>query len=380
MTLLIEDTARNNLAAWTADASQNSDVSGAVISPFTTPRAATGYKQSALQTVERLQDSGLTVWFDVETHALQMPAVGDFRYYNAWDLWSAQVGDLSDSAEISDHIGQVFERQDELGVPHLAPTILLHSAQSRESQRAVEIAELAFQIDTDAALGVAGDSAFWSGRAALDAHVGALAQLETGQWFLTVTRHTTVLPVPAMAEEVHGLCRTARALSDDADVHISHGDLAGLPAIAAGATSLGTGWDPRQRVVAYASYETRSAGDGGQWFQQATLEGLLSLLTRGEATVLYQQDQALAARLLPGAVPPGPGEAFLHHADVLSRVVAGLRGASAQAAYTDLSTRYGAAAADWPTVAQHIGVTSRATGWLGGVSAGLSLYAQTEGF
>jgi hypothetical protein len=184
-----------------------------------------------------------------------------------------------------------------------------------------------------------------------------------------------------MAEEVHGLSRTARALSEDAEVHISHGDLAGLPAISAGATSLGTGWDPRQRVLSYASYEARGAGgDGGQWFQQTTLEGLLSLLVRGEATLLYQQDQQLANRLIPGLVPPGPKEAFIHHADVLSRITQGLQDADDAEAYEDLRQRYVDARGEWPTVSRVLGVSSRANSWLSGLAAGLGLYGDTEGF
>lgn len=380
MTLLIEDTARNNLASWTIEALQAGTVTGAVISPFSTPRVSNNYKQSAQQTVQRLQDEGVDVWFDPETHALQMPSVGDFRYYDGWPLWSGQRGSLADAGDMRDHVEHVFAEQDRLGVPHLAPTMLLHSPQSAASQLALDLAQAANDLDPNARLAIAGDSAFWASGTNLDAHIGALAELEPSGWSLSVVRSFTVLAVPAMAEEVHGLCRTARALSEDSDVHISHGDLAGLPAVAGGATTLGTGWDPRQRVSAYSSYEARGAGgDGGQWFQQTTLEGLLSLLVRSEATLLYQQDQNLASRLLPGIVPPGAKEAFLHHADVLARVVSGLTSNDVQGAYDDLQARYTLARGDWPAVAAILGVTSRAGSWLSGPSDGLDRYGLTEG-
>ncbi len=380
MTLVIEDTARNNLASWAIEAVQAATATGAVLSPFSTPRVSNNYKQSAQQTVQRLQGEGVVVWFDAETHALQMPSVGDFRYYDGWPLWSGQRGTLADTGDMRDHVERVFAEQDRLGVPHLGPTSLLHSPQSAASQLALDLAQVANELDPNARLAIAGDSAFWASGTNLDAHVGAVAQLEPPGWSLSVVRSFTVLAVPAMAEEVHGLCRTARALSEDSEVHISHGDLAGLPAIAAGATTLGTGWDPRQRVSAYASYEARSTGgDGGQWFQQTTLEGLLSLLVRSEATLLYQQDQSLASRLLPGTVPPGAKEAFFHHADVLARVVSGLRSNDAQGAYVDLHDRYDAARNDWAAVANLIGVTSRASNWLSGPSDGLDRYGQTEG-
>jgi hypothetical protein len=381
VTVLVEDTARNNLASWTIEAGQAGNAAGAIISPFSTPRVANNYKQSARQTVQRIQAEGLEVWFDPETHALQMPSVGDFRYYGGWPLWSGQRGLLADQGDMRDHVERVFEEQDRLGVPHLGPTILLHSPQSPDSQRALELAQAANSLDPDARLAVVGDSTFWASGSNLDAHVGALAQLEPGGWSLSVARSFTVLAAPVMAEEVHGLCRTARALSEDADVHISHGDLAGLPGVAAGATSLGTGWDARQRVLAYSSYEARGAGgEGGSWFQQTTLEGLLSLLVRSEADVLYAQDRALAMRLLPISVPPDAKNAFLHHVGVLSRVVAALGASDHLGAYKDLRDRYQSARQDWPAVAAAIGISSRADGWLSGPSGGLRSYGQTEGF
>lgn len=381
MNVLIEDTARNNLAAWTLDVVGQGFARGAVISPFSTPRYKTSYKQSARETVTRLVDEGAEVWLDPETHALQMPAVGDFRYYDDWPLWGGPRGQLDSQADRRAHVERVFEEQDELDLPHLAPTVLLHAPQSATSRRALALAEIAVELDPGCRLAIAGDAAFWAAGSSLDAHIGGLAQLEPSGWWLTVARGLTVLPVPALAEEVHGLCRTARALGDDGDVHISHGDLAGLPAIAAGANTLGSGWDPRQRVSAYTSYEARtSGGDGGQWFQQATLEGLLSLLTNADARVLSQQDAALAARLIPGAVPPGPKEAFLHHIEVLDRVASGLVAATYRAAYIDLRDRYRVARHDWPDVANAIGGGSRADAWINPLLGGLELYGQTESF
>ena len=380
MTLLIEDTARNNLAGWAGDAVGAGLAIGAVISSFSTPRQRTSYKQSARETVDRLQADGAEVWLDPETHALQMPTVGDFRYYDDWPLWDGPRGQLTTHAEMRGHVERVFEEQDLLGVPHLAPTMLLHSAQSPASRQALDLARVAIEVDPGCRLAIAGDAAFWASGLTLDAHIGGLAQLEPSGWWLTVARNFNVLPAPAMAEEVHGVCRTVRALSEDSPVHISHGDLSGLPAVAAGAATLGTGWDPRQRVSCYGSYEARTPGDGGQWFQQATLEGLLSLLPRAEASLLEQQDPSLSSRLLPGRVPPGPKEAFTHHAEVLSRVVADLRSRPYGDAYQALSDRYDAAEVDWRAAAAAIGAGARIDTWITPVKDGLQRYGRTEGF
>src|SRR5215203_1085570 len=135
MTIWIEDTARNVLAAWGGETYSRGSASTAVLSPFCTPKEQ-DWKQSGRQTVDRLRDAGLDIWFDPETHALQMPNVGFFRYYSSWDLWSAAPGSLGSEADMRDHVQRVFATQDELGVPHLAPTVLLHSPQSLTSQQA----------------------------------------------------------------------------------------------------------------------------------------------------------------------------------------------------------------------------------------------------
>ena len=204
MPLLVEDTARNNLASWTIRAVESGSAQGGVLSPFTTPRVGTTYKQSGVETAERLRDASADVWFDAATHALQMPNAGDFRYYDDWGLWSASRGVLNTEGDQRDHIQRVFAVQDALQARHLGPTILLHSPQSNTSQRALRMAEIAVTEDSDCYITVAGDSAFWAGGSALDAHIGGLAQVEPNGWFLVVTRNIAVLPVPAAQEEVHG--------------------------------------------------------------------------------------------------------------------------------------------------------------------------------
>jgi hypothetical protein len=197
-----------------------------------------------------------------------------------------------------------------------------------------------------------------------------------------VTRTLTLLPAPAAREEVHGLCRTVRSLSDDGSVHVSHGDLAALPAVVAGANSVGTGWDSRQRVCAYASYVARDDGDddgGGGWLTQVTLEGLLSLLVHSDADVLQNQAAALAQRLVPGTTPPGPSECWKHHADVLERVISGLQ-PGGKGSYESLLAAYQSAQAEWVNVVNSVGGPNRANDWLREVGEGLKLYAQTEGW
>lgn len=360
MSIYIEDTARNTLVAWTTEAARRRPgVLGAILNPFTSPVRRNGFKQSAQTTVSRMHSAGLQAWFDPMTHVLQMPHVGDFRYYDEWPLWGTATPDWSTEPAREDHVRRVFAVQDNLDVPRLAPTLLLHTSQSTTSQHALDMATYARSLG-QCAISVVGDSSFWSSPA-LDAHVAALAQLQPSSWHLAVARTSTVLPVAAAVDELLGLSRTCLALSEDAPIHISHGDMAALPAAACGAVSVGTGWDPRQRVLAYGAFEARpevdpdSAGGGG-WFQRVTFAGLFGSLKPAEAALVGRQAGTLSRRLLPGSIlPPGPKEAFFHHVDVLEDWFSGLAG-NAEIDVPALRDAYERAGTDWGRLAVGAGV------------------------
>jgi hypothetical protein len=383
MSVLIEDSPRN-LPGWIIESVTNGHARGAVVTPWATPfqqHGGAGRKPSAATRIAELQAGGVDVAFDPMTHVLQMSGVGDLRYYQEYDLWAGPQGDLSDQALIEGHVDKVFRLQDSFDVVHCAPTVLLHSGLEMASTVALEIAREAIRRDPDTVLTIAGTQPFWHSGSALDAHIGAMAALAPSAWVLTVVRTETELPVTVMPEEVHGLCRTTRALSEDAPVHISHGDLAALPAVAAGASTVGTGWDQRQRVCAYGHYGARNpdAGGGG-WYQRPTLQGLLGLITSNEAIVLNSRDAPLVARL--GGLPaPGPRETFDHHISTLSAVVGAIDAEQDwEAKYRMLAALYGAARTDWPQVQREANTTTSAGDWIDGLAAGLDLYARTEGW
>jgi len=339
------------------------------------------YHKGAEAMAAALHDVGAEVWFDAMTHGLQMPNVGDFRFYDDFDLWSGTPGNLWTAADQEDHVRRVFALQSRLGARHLGPAILLHHPVSETSQSALELSQTAMDVDDECWLSIAGTSAFWSSTpSALDAHIGALAQIEPAGWFLTVARHMSVLPGDAGHEEIYGLCRTVRALSEYAPVYISHGDLAALPAVAAGATSIGTGWDPRQRVCAFSSYTARDAStEGGNWYQRPTLRGLLGSLKPNEAAILSSQDPALAHRL--GPLPaPGAHEAFNLHLEVLNELVSDLSALDHEGAYRSLTSAYQAAQAEWPRVEMITGTPQGADSWITPFLAGLGRYGADEGW
>lgn len=382
MTVFIEDTPRNNLAAWVPEAVGLGYARGAILSPFASPFVGNSYKPAAPRIVAQLQDADAEVWFDPATHALQMPLVGDFRYYDAWGLWGGTRGDLSSAGLQRDHVRRVLEAQEGLGSQPLSPTVLLDSTSGGPVETALAMAEEALAQRTECALSIAGTPAFWAAEDDLDAVVGAFAQLNARRWLLAVVRSATALPVGASLGEVAGLCRTSRSLQQFGSVHVSHGDLAALPAVAAGASSVGSGWDTRQRVCSSTSYESRdpSAGGGG-WFKRPTFQGLFGLLSRAEAERFVSQESALATRLLPGSLhPDGPKEAFLHHVACLSRLVDTASTGDFQTRYRNLNDLYLTARRNWPVASQAAGTLSAAAQWVEPFMGGLSTYAQGEGW
>jgi hypothetical protein len=351
MSILIEDTARNTLGGWTCDAVKERIVDGAVLSPFATSSENLAHKPSGLRIAEQIRSGGGQIWFDSGTYALGVPGVGDFRHYEKWELWGSAHGELRTPAEIEDHVKRVLKIQTELDATPLAPTILLSGPSTSDVATSVALASACLDVEPSSFLTVAGTPDFWRSGADLDAFIGSIAQLEAKGYFLIVVRPVADLPPAVSSEEISGLCRTVRSLSAFGAVHVSFGDFAGLPAIAAGATSLGTGWDSRQRVCSYTSYAVREPSGGfGSWLKRPTFEGLLTSISRAEAERLFSQDPRLASSLYVGALDPdGAKEAFFHHARCLRNLISRVATAgSHKDRFEALCSIYGEASASWP--------------------------------
>lgn len=387
MTTFIEDSPRSFQAGWISDAHTGGATTGAVLTPWSSPyihRGGPGLKPGIGTRVQELQDAGVPVWFDATTHALQMPGVGDFRYYAEFSLWGGPIGDLTQDAYRREHVRRVFKHQSALNTPFLAPAPLLPSGLNNISTLALETSMVALELQPHSSLTIAGVGTFWSDGHDLDAHVGALAALAPQGWFISFVQPDNELPPKLTADEVYGICRTVRSLSEYAPVHVSHGDFAALPAVAAGATTVGTGWDKRQRVVSFTDYLTRAESTGqASWYQRPTLLGLLSTLDKkSDGALLEQQDPSLAARL--GGLPtvPGPKESFRHHVVQLDAAVRRIQGAgsSYRDRYNELDRMYTEAATNWAAVRVATELRDRTSTWIRSYQQGLRMYAQSEGW
>ena len=269
--------------------------------------------------------------------------------------------------------------QADLGSALLAPTVLVSYPDTPQSQKALHMTAEALSVDAAAWATIAGDQQFWTSGAELDAHVGALDQLQPAGWLLVVVRSETSMPPAATSEEVFGLMRTVYALSQDRPVRVAFGDVAALPAVAAGAEAIGTGWDMRQRICAYQDFEERLADPGGGgWYQRPTLSGLLGGLTTREYQVLVSEDSAMAAALSPGTIGPKPQQAFRHHAQVLTDISDDLDALAGRDRVAALRDRYRAALAVWPAVQQVTGTKLGPAQWIKPFLAGLELFMASE--
>ncbi|MBW9120786.1 hypothetical protein JNB63_11840 [Microbacterium trichothecenolyticum] len=387
MTTFIEDSPRSFQAGWITRAHQTGTASGAVMTPWATPyvhRGGPGLKPGVGPRVQELRDAGVSVWFDATTHALQMPGVGDFRYYAEYNLWGGPVGDLTQDAYRREHVRRVFKHQTELGTPLVAPAPLLPSGLNNVSTLALETARVALELQPTAGLTIAGVGTFWSDRRDLDAHVGALAALMPAGWFVSFVQPDNDLPPKLTAEEVYGICRTVRALSEYVPVHVSHGDFAALPAVAAGATTVGTGWDKRQRVVSYTDYAPRPETTGqASWYERPSFVGLLGTLDRkADGPLLQQQDGALTARLGGLAPVPNAEGAFQHHVAQLDAAVRRIQGVgySYRQRYDELDRMYTEASTNWAAVQAATGLRDRSNLWVNAYQQGLRMYGHSEGW
>lgn len=357
--------------------------SAVVIDPWLSPlnhRTGNVKPGLAVRTAD-LSAQGIPFWLDPMTHVLDMPGARDLSYYSEYALWAGTRGDLTTPALRQDHARRVVQLQSSIGARALAPTTLLPTGLNNLSIIALDLARLTLDADPDAYLSVAGVGTFWADGSDLDAHVGALAALTPTGWFLSFAQATNELPVRLTAEQVYGICRTVRALSENAPVYISHGDFAALPAVAAGAFGVGTGWDKRQRVVSFTDYGPRDPASQGRWNKRPALAGLLSTLSEREGELLGQQDPALASRLGGLPNPPQVPQIFEKHIEQLSRAVGQVVAAGTyEPRFRALDAMYDAARVNWTAVARATGLSDLSRLRVDPFQNGLRMYARGEGW
>lgn len=386
MTLLLQDGRRPGHLGWATQAIRSGVASGVFISPFHTPRVGIPRHVAASKVVGKVGDVGGEAIFDPSTHARLLPNADNLTHYNTWQLWGPAGIGLDDDTRRLEHLERVFDRQSELMTPALAPTITLDSPTSTDARDALRTAQLAKGSSVNCWQSLAGRRSFWRTGPDLDAHVGQLAALKTTCWVITLVNDTVFDGLPELSDQaaITGLLRTVHSLSQRSRVIVSHGDYAGVPAIAAGAADLGTGWDRGMRFFDPMSFQQRSPGIRIA-ASYVTQGGLAAVLRRDTGDAITRVRPADALRLRGGPMPLNDGAERLHHLrqlhDLVSRVAA--HGLNRQARVLELRSIYEWANSQFRTLERDL---PRATlplnqriRWVDQPYDALKVYAEAEG-
>lgn len=381
--VLLHDT-RRNIPEWAMDAVAGGAARGLIVNPFDSPPVSSNSppREGAVIRVERVRQAEGLTFFDPCTHALTFAT--DFTSYGAWNLWreDSQPGALAEDSDRRWHIRRVFETQRELGLPLLAPTVEIQSPSSEDAQIALKLAEASVAGAEGAALvlPIVGTEGFWSSAADLDDFIAMLAQYQPAGWILTVVRGGSHYPARVSGAEIAGMCRTVRSLAAwGADVIVAYGDMAALPAVVAGASYVGSGWDISQRAFSRSAFQVPLGTEGGGWLQRITHKGLMAALRRNEARTLADADPPLSELLVPGVIPTAPRDVGERHFRILSEYIDELRAINdLEARVQRLQVLYRQAANRLAMVHAVVPLQERSH-WVAGCLDGLNEFARQEG-
>jgi hypothetical protein len=384
--VLIHDGRRIAHRKWSTDAISASLADGVVLTPFSTPRVSIPRHPSASQVAQAVTDEGGEIIFDAMTHARLLAGVNKTDFYDDWELWGSGGIGLATAQQRLSHTERVFRRQEAVGSPYLAPTVSLHSPLTQDAHIAREMARLARGIDAASWQSLAGTRAFWASGPNLDAYVGTLVALRAPVWVLTVVNEIVVDHVPDMTDvsAFSGLCRTVHSLSMRSRVIVAHGDYAGLPAVAAGADTVGSGWDRAQRILDPNSFRVDSDPGIRIPASYVTQGGLHAVLRRDTAEAIERWDPAAAMVLRGGPMPASDQVQRMHHLGQLRSAVLGVAGAGSRPERVDaLRARYQFASGQFDVLSDALPRTIQDRdkyAWATAPADVLEAYAQAEGF
>lgn len=322
MALYLHDGSIGGQATWTEAALTAGVADGAVMSPFFTPQVSRPRYPSGEDYADRIRGAHGEVIFDATTHAVTLPGVDNWANYRTWSLWGGPRGDLSTPTLVQEHVARVFDHQTALGAPHLTPTLTLDNPIGPSADSAVDLAEEGRAQDPDAWQSLSGRRGFWLSPD-LDAYVGSLVSLRAPTWFVTVVRDTMDYP-PDLSDlrQTAAVCRTIQTLARLSRVVLCQSDLFGLPGIAAGADSVGSGWHTKQRVCSPATYQQNDPTQVRRQAEWHTFEGLAARLHNSVSDILQRNDATRADSLYTGPVSSATADLRHHHLGAVRALVA----------------------------------------------------------
>ncbi|MDN4598043.1 hypothetical protein [Leifsonia virtsii] len=288
---------------------------GIFISPFATPRVAQPRNPSGSELKDAISAVGGEVIFDVATHAALLPTTDRVDFYDTWELWGPDGPVLDTPARQLQHVERVFERQSALGVPLLAPTVTVTSLDDSSSQIAIGVATVAAGLAKHSWQTLVGTRAFWRSDYRLDEYVGRLAALRSPTWVVTVANEMVMNHEPDLAdvEAFSGLLRTIHSLSERSRVILTNADFAGLLGVAAGADTIGTGWDRSMRTFDPQAFHVSSDAGPRIPASYVTQGALSAVLRRDTADAIERWNPTVAQAVRGGPMPPSEQAEREHH-------------------------------------------------------------------
>lgn len=383
--VLIHDGRRIGHRAWTVDAIRGGQAAGAVLTPFSTPRISKPRHPSVREVTDDVRAVGGEVLFDVMTHARQLAGTNRTDFYDEYELWGAAGRGLDTSPRRLEHVERVFSYQATLAVPLLTPTIVLSSPKSIEAHHVLETATLARGLDSAAWQSIAGTHEFWAAGSDLDAFIGTLAGLRAPAWVLTLVNQVVLDGTPDFTNrEAHaGLARSVHSLSLRSRVILAHSDYAGLPAVVAGADTVGSGWDRGQRFFNPQSFRVESNPGPRIPASYVTQGGLQAVLRRDAAEAIDRWNPVRALDLRGGAMPPSDNVERVHHLAQLTAAVRAVDSApNRQGRVSVARARYASASNSFDEILQNVPRIIRQQdkrAWCDDPDEIIRAYAESEG-
>ena len=381
----IHDGRRSGHHSWAVNAVNAGAAAGVVISPFSSPRFTIPRYASGSDFAAMIRGASGDVVFDAMTHARLLPGSNRTDLYDSWELWGTAGIGLDTAIRRQQHIERVFAMQSLLSAPHLAPTVSITVPSATLAHEALEVGWLARGIDESCWQSLAATKAFWKSGPLLDAHIGSLVELRSPVWVVTVTNEMVLDQAPDLSDHdaFEGLLRTIHSLSQRSRVILSYSDFSGLLGIAAGADTVGAGWDRAMRTFDPASFHVDSDAGIRIPASYVTQQGLLAVLRRDAAEAIERWNPAEALGLRGGPIPPSDQAERMHHLARLSGLVDRLNSfADKRSRIADARLMYETAMSDFDAVIGAVGPavkTADKNGWTVNHHAILRGYATAEG-
>lgn len=386
--VLIHDSLVVGHRKWSKSAVEDGHASGMIVSPFATPRVAEDRHPNAATLADDMQELGGSFIFDAMTHVAFLPTSNRRVFYDQWDLWPGTPFDLSTAGARAAHVERVFEVQSDLQAPYLAPTVQVGNPVSAEAKLALDLARAGRGLHTRAWQSLAGTKQFWSSGPALDGYVGSLATLRSPVWLVTMMNDFVLSGEPDLSDVAayEGFCRTVKSLSKRSRVIVCYSDFAGLPAVAAGADTVGSGWHRQQRTFDPKASAWHIDSDPGirRQAEYVTQGQLHAVLRRDTADQIVRWDSTRADNIRGGVLPPSANLERYHHLRQLTSVVRAIDGeTTSRRRYIALRDRYSVGAALFDDLISAPAVAVKAHDkevWNTAPSRVLDTYGGAEGF